>query len=155
MKLFWLRAAALFLFQHFVRAGWEIRHIRVEPFLVDFLEFARFFQFCHGVVDLFQQFFVVFVDGKGQVFRLRIGDIDDIELSFAVLGQEVIGNRFVEDSCRRAADLEFHNGFGVVIELFNCIALFFSVFSPCRADLDGNLLALQVGYRMDTAVFRR
>ena len=104
---------------------------------------------------MFQQFFIVFVDGEGQVFRLDIGDVDDIEFSLAVLSQEVIGNRFVEDGCRRAADLEFHDGFGVIIELFNCIALFFRVFGTSRTNLDGNLLALQVGYGMDVAVLRR
>ena len=103
---------------------------------------------------MFQQFLVVLVDGEGQVFRFGIGDIDDIEFIFAVLGQKVIGNRFVENGCRRNADLEFHDGFGVIVELFDRIALFFGIFSASRTDLDGNLFALQVGYGMDAAVFR-
>ena len=118
------------LFKDSIGTGREIRHIGVKPFFIDLLEFAALLQFFHSFVYLLQEFLVVLIEGKGQVFRFRIADIDDVEFILPVLGQEIISNWFIDDRCRRTTDLEFHDGFRVIIELLDIVALFFSVFSP-------------------------
>ena len=141
--------------QCFFAGGWHFRYGRLEPFFVELIQRTLLLQVGDGFIDLLLQFFVVFIEAKGEVLDFGVRHIDHAEIVLAVCRDEVVCGRFVEDARLRTACFEFHHDIRCMVEAADLHALILGIVRGGRTHLYGDFGAvLHVFDRVDRAVLR-